>query len=120
MRPVETQNRGLAIITGAPSGIGAATALSMANIGYQLLLAARRSERLPALAERITAEGRGATEIETDITSDAAVTALTSAATSSSAELGVPLTVLVNNAGGPFGLEPVADADFKIHRGSAP
>lgn len=100
--------RGLAVVTGASSGIGAATARRLAAEGFHVMIAARRADRLAELATQITRDGGLATPVETDITDDAAVETLTDAV----AALGTPLTVLVNNAGGAYGLEPVEAANL--------
>lgn len=89
-----------AVVTGASSGIGAATARRLAAEGYHVICAARRAERIEALAGEI-----GGTAVECDITSDTDVAALAEA-------VGHRLDVLVNNAGGAIGLEPVAKADL--------
>ncbi|HYG96970.1 MAG TPA: SDR family NAD(P)-dependent oxidoreductase [Solirubrobacterales bacterium] len=87
-----------AVITGASSGIGAATARTLAGSGFQVVLGARRMERLEALAEEL-----GGRAIALDVTDPDSVTAF-------AAE--VPdCAVLVNNAGGALGLEPVQEAD---------
>ena len=88
-----------AVVTGASSGIGAATARSLAAAGFHVFCAARRSERVEALA----AEIRG-TPVTCDVTSESDVAAL-------AALVGPRLDVLVNNAGGAFGANPVAEAD---------
>lgn len=92
-------DRPLAVVTGASSGIGAATARQLAEAGYRVLCAARRLDRITALADEI-----GGTAVACDVTSDADVAELAQA-------VGGRLDVLVNNAGGAFGLEPVANAD---------
>ena len=92
-------DRPLAVVTGASSGIGAATARQLAEAGYRVLCAARRLHRITALADEI-----GGTAAACDVTSDADVAELAQA-------VGGRLDVLVNNAGGAFGLEPVANAD---------
>ncbi|MCV7316021.1 SDR family oxidoreductase [Mycolicibacillus parakoreensis] len=92
----------VAVVTGASSGIGAATATTLAEQGFHVVAVARRAERLAALAERI-----GATAIPADVTDDAAVADLAARLR----ELG-PVRVLVNNAGGAKGLQPVAEADL--------
>lgn len=95
-----------AVVTGASSGIGAATARSLAAEGFHVVLTARRTERLEALAKELTAEGRSVAVYGLDVTDRAAVDGF--------AEwLGgrPPLHVLVNNAGGAIGTEPVATAD---------
>ena len=95
------------IVTGASSGIGAATARELARHGAQVILAARRVEELAAQVQTITAEGLNALAIPTDITDAAQVTQLV--------ELTIEkfgrVDVLVNNAGigrlRPFSKEPV-------------
>jgi NADP-dependent 3-hydroxy acid dehydrogenase YdfG len=93
-----TQSR-LAVVTGASSGIGAATARQLAGAGFEVICVARRTERIEALATEI-----GGRALTCDITSDADVADLAQA-------VGGRLDVLVNNAGGAFGLSPVASAD---------
>jgi NADP-dependent 3-hydroxy acid dehydrogenase YdfG len=88
-----------AVVTGASSGIGAATARALAGAGYHVFCAARRAERIEALAAEI-----GGTAVVTDVTSQQSVEDL-------AAVVGERLDVLVNNAGGAFGLAPVAQAD---------
>jgi NADP-dependent 3-hydroxy acid dehydrogenase YdfG len=89
-----------AVVTGASSGIGAATARSLAAEGYHVVCAARRGERVAALADEI-----GGSAVTCDVTRDEDVADLTRAA-------GPVVHVLVNNAGGAHGLEPVAGADL--------
>jgi short-subunit dehydrogenase len=62
----ELQNR-VAVITGASSGIGAATALAMSRAGMRVVLAARRVDRLEELAADIRANGGEAVVVETDV-----------------------------------------------------
>ena len=62
----ELQNR-VAVITGASSGIGAATALAMSRAGMRVVLAARRADRLEELAADIRAHGGEAVVVETDV-----------------------------------------------------
>lgn len=88
-----------AVVTGASSGIGAATARQLAAAGYHVFCAARRRDRIDALAAEI-----GGTAVECDVTSEESVAALAAA-------VGDRLDVLVNNAGGAFGASPVAQAD---------
>ena len=91
--------RRTAVVTGASSGIGAATARALAQEGYAVWCAARRGDRVAALADEI-----GGTAVTCDVTSPDSVADLAAA-------VGQTLNVLVNNAGGAFGLEPVAEAD---------
>jgi len=88
-----------AVVTGASSGIGAATARHLAAEGFHVYCAARRADRVQALAEEI-----GGTAVTCDVTSESDVAAL-------AAQVGERLDVLVNNAGGAFGAAPVAEAD---------
>jgi NADP-dependent 3-hydroxy acid dehydrogenase YdfG len=62
----------VALVTGASSGIGEATAVTLAAQGASVAIAARRHERLDDLASRITASGRKALVLETDVTDEAA------------------------------------------------
>lgn len=93
----------VAIVTGASSGIGAATARRLAAEGFHVLAAARRAERLAELVAEITAAGGQATAVTCDVTSDESVARLAEAA----AQAPGPVTLLVNNAGGARGLDPV-------------
>ena len=92
---------GTAVVTGASSGIGAATARRLVSEGYDVWAAARRRDRLDELRTEL---GERLHPVTLDVTSTESVAAL-------AAELGGSLNVLVNNAGGAFGMEPVADAD---------
>lgn len=89
----------LAVVTGASSGIGAATARHLAGVGFEVVCAARRADRIEALAAEI-----GGRAVVCDVTDSASVAALADAA-------GPRVDVLVNNAGGAFGSSPVAEAD---------
>ena len=89
----------IAVVTGASSGIGAATARTLAAEGFLVVCAARRADRVEELAAEIG--GRAAM---CDVTDVASVAALADAA-------GPVVHVLVNNAGGAFGADPVATAD---------
>jgi NADP-dependent 3-hydroxy acid dehydrogenase YdfG len=88
----------LAVVTGASSGIGAATARALAGDGFELVLGARRLDRVEALAAEI-----GGRAVALDVADPSSVESLTATLPS--------CDVLVNNAGGALGLEPLADAD---------
>jgi len=89
----------VAVITGASSGIGEATARALITDGYRVALLARRLDRIQTLAHEL---GDGAVAIEADVTDRDSITA---ASQRVQAELG-RVDVLVNNAGvmllGPF------------------
>ena len=91
--------RPTAVVTGASSGIGEATARVLAAGGFHVVVAARRLDRLQALATEIDG-----TALELDVTSDDSVAAFAAAAGE--------VSVLVNNAGGAKGLSTVAEADL--------
>ncbi|HEY2130971.1 MAG TPA: SDR family oxidoreductase [Streptosporangiaceae bacterium] len=93
----------VAVVTGASSGIGAATAVKLAQAGYHVVLAARRADRTEALARRIRDDGGQADPALLDVTDRDAVQAF--------ADDLDRCDVLVNNAGGAFGAETVADSD---------
>jgi NADP-dependent 3-hydroxy acid dehydrogenase YdfG len=84
-----------ALITGASSGIGEATALALAREGARVAIAARRRDRLEALSARISQDGGASLVLETDVTDDAQARA---AVERTVAEWG-RLDVLINNAG---------------------
>jgi NADP-dependent 3-hydroxy acid dehydrogenase YdfG len=87
-----------AVVTGASSGIGAATARALAQAGHHVFCVARRTERIEALAREI-----GGTAITCDVTDEAQVAALAEA-------VGPSLDLLLNNAGGAVGTDPVASS----------
>lgn len=87
-----------AVVTGASSGIGAATAVRLAQEGFEVVLGARRMDRLEEIAERC--KGRA---LELDVTDESSVRRFTDA-------LG-DVHVLVNNAGLASGLQTVAEID---------
>jgi NADP-dependent 3-hydroxy acid dehydrogenase YdfG len=100
---MNSPNQPVAVVTGASAGIGEATAKVLAAQGFHVVAVARRSDRINALAADI-----GDTAIVADVTDDAAVGDL-------AAQLD-RVDVLVNNAGGAKGLEPVAEADLEHWR----
>jgi NADP-dependent 3-hydroxy acid dehydrogenase YdfG len=92
-----------AVVTGASSGIGAATARQLAAAGYHVVLTARRKDRIEDLAAELNAAGLSAAAHALDVTDRAAVDAFAAA---------LPAChVLVNNAGGALGADPVATGD---------
>jgi NADP-dependent 3-hydroxy acid dehydrogenase YdfG len=95
--------RGVAVVTGASSGIGAATAARLAAEGFDVVVGARRLDRLRAVAEPI-----GARALPLDVTDDGSVAAFC-------AEVG-DCRVLVNNAGGALGRDPFEAGDVEQWR----
>ena len=96
-------DRGIAVVTGASSGIGAATAVALAKEGFHVVAAARRVENLQALA----AEHDGIEPFALDVTDQLSVDSL-------AAHLkGKDVTVVVANAGGAFDGTSVMDADIE-------
>jgi NADP-dependent 3-hydroxy acid dehydrogenase YdfG len=88
-----------AVVTGASSGIGEATARQLAAAGFHVFCAARREDRVVALAEEI-----GGTPVRCDVTDADQVADLAD-------RVGPRLDVLVNNAGAAFGASAVTEAD---------
>jgi NADP-dependent 3-hydroxy acid dehydrogenase YdfG len=101
----EQGTRPLAVVTGASSGIGAATARQLAAAGYEVVCAARRSDRIKDLAAEI-----GGRAVTCDVSDAGDVARLAEA-------VGARLDVLVNNAGGALGLAPAAHTDDADRRG---
>jgi NADP-dependent 3-hydroxy acid dehydrogenase YdfG len=96
----------VAAITGASSGIGAATAEALVAEGAAVALGARRTDRIDELAAKISAGGGRAVAIETDVTSEASARAFVDATVE---QLG-GIDILVNNAGVML-LGPIGGAD---------
>jgi NADP-dependent 3-hydroxy acid dehydrogenase YdfG len=93
-----SEARRSALVTGASSGIGAATVRSLAAAGFDVVAAARRVERCEEIAREV-----GGRALRLDVTDDDSVAEVARALPA--------LDLLINNAGGAFGLEPVAEAD---------
>ncbi len=93
----------VAVVTGASAGIGEATAKTLAAQGFHVIAVARRADRIQRLADEI-----GGTAVVADVTGGAAVEALAAGLSR--------VDVLVNNAGGARGLEPVAEANLENWR----
>ena len=96
-------SRGVAVVTGASSGIGAATARRLVSEGFDVIAAARRADRLETLAKET-----GCRVQILDVTDPDAVDSFAADVDG--------CDVLVNNAGGAFGLDPIAsasDADWQ-------
>jgi len=93
-----------AVVTGASSGIGAATAVRLTEAGFDVIMGARRVDKMRAIAEPINA-----TAIPLDVRDRASVEAFAAQVER--------CDVLVNNAGGALGLDPLAEADDEHWRG---
>jgi NADP-dependent 3-hydroxy acid dehydrogenase YdfG len=96
--------KNIAVVTGASSGIGAATARRLVAEGFHVVAAARRADRLDELVGEI---GPDASAAVLDVTSDDSVAALAAQV----AGLDGTLTLLVNNAGGARGMDTVATGE---------
>jgi NADP-dependent 3-hydroxy acid dehydrogenase YdfG len=94
----ESTDRGVAVVTGASSGIGAASARRLANAGFDVIIGARRLDRLHEVADAI-----GARAVALDVTDAQSVKAYCAEVPS--------CRLLVNNAGGALGLDRIEDAD---------
>jgi len=98
----------IAVVTGASSGIGAASARQLARAGFQVVAGARRTDRLESLAADV-----GATTLPLDVTDPASVEAFAAAVRDRHGHA----DLLVNNAGTAAGLDPVSegrDADWQV------
>ncbi|HEX7132395.1 MAG TPA: SDR family NAD(P)-dependent oxidoreductase [Iamia sp.] len=92
---MSTRERGTAVVTGASSGIGAATARRLAAEGFEVVAAARRRDRLDALVDRIGADGGTAVALELDVTDRDSVVAAVDGIVARHGRL----DIVVNNAG---------------------
>ena len=100
----------VALVTGASSGLGAQFARTLAAAGATVVLAARRTERLQALQQAISAQGGSAHVVSMDVTSTDSIEA---AVAQAEAHAG-PIDILVNNSGVSRGgrLQEVTPEDF--------
>jgi NADP-dependent 3-hydroxy acid dehydrogenase YdfG len=94
----------IAVVTGASSGIGAATSRRLAAEGFHVLACARRHDRLVELASSVS----GIEAVTLDVTSAESVAALRDLVAERTDD---DLAVLVNNAGGAIGVDYIAEAD---------
>jgi len=92
----------LAIVTGASSGIGEATARALAGAGFKLVLGARREDRLMTVADELGARG-----LPLDVRDPASIAAFVGAVAAGDGQV----EVLVNNAGLAAGLQPLAEGN---------
>jgi NADP-dependent 3-hydroxy acid dehydrogenase YdfG len=97
----------IALVTGASSGIGEATAIALAEAGAKVAIAARRKDRLQALASRLAPLGAEPLVLEADLIDEHVAQGIV---TDTERHFG-KLDILVNNAGVMY-LEPVAEADL--------
>ncbi|GLZ44828.1 serine 3-dehydrogenase [Actinomycetospora sp. NBRC 106375] len=103
--PQTGTDRPLVVVTGASSGIGAASARALAADGWHPVLGARRADRLEEVAAEV-----GGTALTLDVTDPDSVAAFV-AGVGDLVRGGQPLRGLVNNAGGAKGTETVMEAD---------
>ena len=96
--------REYAVITGASSGIGAATARLLASNGYHVIAAARRADRLAALAQ----EDENIEAFTLDVTKQESIDSLTQHLQ------GKPVSILINCAGGAFDSDSINESDPEI------
>src|SRR5215469_18275301 len=89
----------VAVVTGASSGIGAASAIGLADAGYHVVLTARRADRLAQVAAQISDKGGSAAVHELDVTDQAAVDAFAHSLDR--------CDVLLANAGGAVGADTI-------------
>lgn len=110
-QPASSLTGKVALITGASSGIGEATAIAMARAGAAVALGARRTDRLESLAARLRNDGARVLSLELDVNDESACA---EAVQRTRSELG-GLDVLVNSAGLML-LGPIIDADTEDWR----
>ena len=94
----------IAVVTGASSGIGEATARALSKCGFQVIAAARRIDRL----EKLAAEDPNIKAVLLDVTDQKSVDELAKSL------IGKPVSILINNAGGAFDGDSVLNSDPKV------
>ena len=94
----------IAVVTGASSGIGEATARALSKSGFQVIAAARRIDRL----EKLAAEDPNIKAVLLDVTDQNSVDEMAKSL------IGKPVSILINNAGGAFDGESVLNSDPKV------
>ena len=94
----------IAVVTGASSGIGEATARALSKSGFQVIAAARRIDRL----EKLAAEDPNIKAVLLDVTDQNSVDELAKSL------IGKPVSILINNAGGAFDGDSVLNSDPKV------
>ena len=94
----------IAVVTGASSGIGEATARALSKSGFQVIAAARRIDRL----EKLAAEDPNIKAVFLDVTDQKSVDELAKSL------IGKPVSILINNAGGAFDGDSVLNSDPKV------
>ena len=94
----------IAVVTGASSGIGEATARALSKSGFQVIAAARRIDRL----EKLAAEDPNIKAVLLDVTDQNSVDELAKSL------IGKPVSILINNAGGAFDGESVLNSDPRV------
>jgi len=97
----------IALITGATSGIGKATAIAFANIGIDLIICGRRQDRLDSLQEYLSKKVR-VTNLKFDVSNKVEVTN----AIKSLSDEWDQIDILVNNAGNAHGLSPIHEGNI--------
>jgi NAD(P)-dependent dehydrogenase (short-subunit alcohol dehydrogenase family) len=98
----------VAVVTGAGTGIGRATAILLAKRGADVAICGRRTDKIEEAAERIRETGRRALAVQTDVRKPDQCKALMDQV---AAELG-GIDILINNAGGAHGHVPLAKMDL--------
>ncbi|MBW3469014.1 SDR family NAD(P)-dependent oxidoreductase [Arthrospiribacter ruber] len=98
-----------ALVTGATSGIGWATAVALADIGYNIIVTGRRAEKLEALAKILKEKGGKVLPLNFDVSKESEVIQAINSLPGEWKEV----DILVNNAGNAHGLSPIQDGDVR-------